>query len=404
MKKQLLLSAWFLMLASGAFAYYGTWTPKANMPDTRSTHVAFSLNGKGYICAGADASDVDHNDLWQYDNVKDTWIRKADFPGGPRRELSCFVIDGYAYVGCGRDAKNSIFYNSFYRYDPVNDQWTNIANCPVARYAGVGFSVDSIGYFGCGLGYNGPRQNDLYAYNPRTNSWTQKGDIGTEGRVFPIASSYNHKAYLFGGWTGAEILSKVMEYDPINDVWTEMSSYPEGGRSYSLGFVMQDRLFIGMGRNSSDTDVLDWHYFNFKNNTWFRVTDHPTYNSVGGATFVIGDKGYTTGGFSVVGSIFNSTNELSLQYTDIKTLANSKPEAIHSFYTPSNSTLTVDLDAGHYRITLIDALGRTVQSFEGEQTETQSGQFILSEQASGVYTIIVEMNEKLYFNKLYIGH
>lgn len=404
MKNLWLLSAWLLMLIPEAFAFYGTWTPKADMPTTRSTHVAFSLNGKGYICAGADAMGNDYNDLWQYDNVKDAWIKKADFPGGPRRELSCFVIDGYAYVGCGRDTKNDIYYNSFYKYDPVNDRWSFIANCPVARYAGVAFAIDSIGYFGCGLSQDGPRQNDLYAYNPRTNAWTQKGNIGTDGRVFPIAFSYNHKAYLFGGWTGNEILSDVLEYYPSTDAWSLKTSYPFGGRSYSQGFVMKDRLFIGMGRNSSDTDVLDWHYFNFKNNSWFRVTDHPTYNSVGGSSFVIGDKAYTTGGFSVVGPVFNKTNELSLQYTDIKSPLNSKPQSANTFIDQANGSLHVDLDAGQYRITLIDALGRTVQSFEGFNPDSQSAQFTLQEQASGIYTIIVESNHKLSYDKVYISN
>ena len=312
MIKKLLLCFCIALISSPLFAVIGTWAAKASLPNERSTHVAFSLNGDGFICGGADGSS-NFNDLWAYNSSTNTWTQKASFPGIGRQELSAFVIGNYAYIGLGRNVQTGECFKSFYRYDPINNQWSQVADCPVKRYAAGSFSIGTTGYITCGLAPNEPRYNDLYAYNPSTNTWSQKTSLPTllGGRAFPCTISANGKAYLMGGFTGTIIYNDLWEYNPNSDTWTFIAVSPLGQRSYSLGFSLSGKIFFGMGRGPNNVDNQDWLCYNPTNNSWDSVSKHPQINTIGGACFTLNSKAYVCGGFNVADSIMNCTYELS---------------------------------------------------------------------------------------------
>lgn len=402
MKLKLISLSLLLLCIHTLKASYGTWNIKHNFVNERSTHVAFSIDGIGYVCAGADKNGANLKDLWAYDNKKDTWIRKADFPGGERQELSCFVIDGYAYVGSGRDVQQGVCYSSYYQYNPKTNKWSRIADCPVARYAGVGFSIDSVGYFACGLYPGGPRMDDLYAYHPGTNKWIRKANVNSGGgRVFPIAMSYNGKGYLYGGYTGASILNGLWEYDPINDKWTYKSAAPNGERSYAFGFVIGSKMFIGMGRTYGTEDKKDWYYFDLINSTWNTVSEHPSNNTVGGACFVIGNQGYTIGGFDVPGTIYSNVNELTLRVGDDVNISVSSldKKAINGYCNQSNKTLYLEIMEGDYELSILNLSGQEIYTFKGNSMDGGMIGFDLNELPSQQYFALVKIGTEMYTYK-----
>lgn len=269
----------------------GTWSSRASMAVSRSTHTGFGIAGKGYICGGALDANTDSKDLWQYDPQSNSWSQKADLPGQARRELSSFTIGDYAYVGHGRNVGSGEIFNSFYRYDPTGNNWMSVADCPVQRYTSTGFSIDSVGYVTCGILPGVARYKDLYAYNPRTNTWSQKAGLPSAAlnRSYACVVTWGHKAYLMGGFEGQQ-MEDMYEYDPAGNTWTQKADFPGGKRNSVAGFAMGKYIFMGLGRDESNIDYDDWYYFDPSVNTWLPAEDYPADNSAGHATFVINGK------------------------------------------------------------------------------------------------------------------
>lgn len=349
-----------LLISCSAFAQIGTWTAKANLTVSRTSHTAFSLNGKGYICGGTDNSD-DFGDLWQYDPSNNTWSQKADLPGFGRRELSSFTIGDFGYVGHGRNLDNDIIFTSFYKYDPSQNQWTQIEDCPVQRYTSTGFSIDSIGYITCGILPGVARYKDLYAYNPRTDSWSQKESLPSTAlnRSYATVVTLDHKAYLMGGFEG-NVMKDFYEYDPVNNSWTQKADYPGGTRNACAGFAIGNYVVMGMGRNTSNTTFKDVYYYNPKTDVWTQMKDYPETNSAGFSTFVINNVGYVVGGNNLSGTVTNK--HYSISASQLLSVENSNVATNFSSYKP----LGINQIKGHtvpglLNVNIFDMTGKSVQ-------------------------------------------
>jgi hypothetical protein len=94
------------------------WDPQASLPGLgRSGAVGASIEGKGYVLAGATSplSPADASVLWEYaPGAPQAWRRKAPFPGIPRDHAVAFSIGTKLYVGTGR-----ILGTTF----PLSDLW-----------------------------------------------------------------------------------------------------------------------------------------------------------------------------------------------------------------------------------------------------------------------------------------
>lgn len=125
------------------------WAQKANMPLAARTAygTGFSTYNKGYIVAGkyiTENSTIHLKKLSEYDPSSDTWTIKTDFPGQARYHPSVFVIGNTAYAGCGRTLNT--FFKDFYKYNPFNNTWTQVADVPVSNASIFGFTLNSKGY------------------------------------------------------------------------------------------------------------------------------------------------------------------------------------------------------------------------------------------------------------------
>lgn len=78
-----------------------TWSPRSNFGGTpRATSVGFSLNGKGYLGTGQDASGT-LQDFWEYDPTADTWTLRTPLPGVDRSAAVAFALNDKGYVATG---------------------------------------------------------------------------------------------------------------------------------------------------------------------------------------------------------------------------------------------------------------------------------------------------------------
>jgi len=195
----------------------GNWIKKSAFDGpARSSATSFVIGDYAYIAAGY-TGDVYLKDLWAYNSNGDYWEQKADFTGVGRSSASSFTLNNKGYVGLGYDGTNKL--KDFYQYDPSSNSWTQKTDfAGTARYAAVGFQVGGKAYFG--TGYDGNYLKDFYQYDDQANNWTLvNGFSGNKRRnatVFIIAD----KAYLGTGVNNGVYQEDFWEFDPAADVWT----------------------------------------------------------------------------------------------------------------------------------------------------------------------------------------
>ncbi len=217
-----------------------SWTSKGNIPSAMSSRhgaVGFSLAGFGYVGLGLDSNSNLLSDFWRYDPVTDTWTPvAASFPGAARYRAVAFVIGSKAYIGTGAGG-----HTDFYEFDGTN--FAAIASLPVALQLASAFAIGGRGYVGNGEIHGGTFQNTFYRYNPITDEWTTLATPfpGGAGWGMPARSiPHTGLGYVIAG-------SSVYSFNPSTLVWSLLPvKYPDNN-SRGVTFVIRDTLYVGGG-------------------------------------------------------------------------------------------------------------------------------------------------------------
>jgi N-acetylneuraminic acid mutarotase len=192
---------------------------------------------------------------------KGVWIQRASIPtdnvndSGRTRSVS-FVIGNYGYVGLGTtnvQAGNHDL-NDLWRYDPSTNSWSRMASLNVkngARIGAVAFTIGNIAYVGTGFTDSSKSLlRDFYAYNAETNQWSQKASLPF-ALAYATAFSINGKGYIgtgggdMNGTAPGGSLKEFYEYDPTNDTWTQISNnYPGTSRIGAMSFVYNNIAYV----------------------------------------------------------------------------------------------------------------------------------------------------------------
>lgn len=171
------------------------WTELASLPTGPRFHPAFvAKDSMIYVGLGNNGSS-NLNDWWQYNINTDSWTRKTNFPGARRHHPYYFVANNEIFVGLGH---GSIIYDDWYKYDDVNDTWTKMNAFPgYARVAGAHFSRNGKGYVVGGQNqfHSTPSVNEVWEYNPINDSWAQMGNCPTGGRWAPGSFMVGNQAF-----------------------------------------------------------------------------------------------------------------------------------------------------------------------------------------------------------------
>ncbi|PXY39459.1 galactose oxidase [Flavobacterium cheongpyeongense] len=242
------------------------WEQKADFTGSaRSSASSFELNGKGYIGLGYDGTNK-LKDFYQYDPVSNSWEAKADFGGTGRYGAVGFQVGGKAYFGTGYDGN---YLKDFYQYNDTDNTWTLVSGFSgnKRRHATV-FVINDKAYLGTGVN-NGTNQVDFWEFDPSTDVWTRKRDIDQDDdddyswnddyaitRTNASSFSLNGLGYIVGG----EGIKTVWEYNPTTDLWEERTALEGATRTDAVGFAINNRGFLMLGRIGSTYFDDAWEF------------------------------------------------------------------------------------------------------------------------------------------------
>ena len=360
------------------------WTKKADIPKGGGT--ASVINGKIYVLGGTSIPDL--NDLacnFMYDPSTDKWDTNKTCVPTPRGFLTSAVVDNKIYV-IGGGYPDSTNKNEV--YDPASDTWTTKKEMINPRLGMRAAVVDGIIYI-FGGNYN---ERNCHAYDPATNSWVEKTPIPSDGpRGVLSVTDCNGLIYVFGGsdekW-GA--YSTVYAYDPKTDTYSQKKNMPTPRYAFQT-FLVNGKIYALGGSNEWGTSLTKVEVYDPATDTWETKPKMPKYVAwFAGA--VVNDKIYVIGGTPDWGmTSYHSVWEYDPALDTITTgvereLITPKDFALYQNYpNPFNPSTTLSFVIGHSSLVSLkvyDVLGREITTLINE--EKPAGTYILRWNAEGL--------------------
>ena len=183
--------------------------------------------------------------------------------------------------------------------------WVQVTSLPNAfneTHHSFAFSFDDMGYIVAGNSDSGMR-DDFYQYDPVNDSWTELTSFPGAARGFAIGDTWDGKAYFGFGYDGTSLLNDLWVFDPSNMSWTELASCPCAERTHPAMIAHNGKVFVGLGGGGSLGNLKDWWEYDIASNTWSQKDDLPSLGRHHPYQFGIGDYVYT--GFGHGDGIFN---------------------------------------------------------------------------------------------------
>jgi N-acetylneuraminic acid mutarotase len=288
----------FILVSCSSFAQVSPWSQKASMDGVaRHRPFTFTIGQRGYLGCGWNGVTM-YGDFWEYDPATNTWQQKADYPPGPRLSAVGFAIGNRGYAGTGLD---EFLYptGDFYEYDPVTNSWTTKATfAGVPMFAASAAVVGGKGYvcFGDDWDPMYVRHNELWEYNPVTDTWTAKSPCPGNPRRDAVGFAIGSKAY-FGTGNDDSYFETVdfWEYTPATNSWAAKADFAGSARSQAAGFAVNGKGYVGTG---GQLDVQDFFEYDPATNSWRGVNPFEGAGRENAASMVIGNRGYVLCGTS----------------------------------------------------------------------------------------------------------
>jgi len=180
-----------------------------------------------------------------------SWNQTSSFPGTPRDDASYFKLGTKHYIGTGREVGFGCT-RDFNAFDENTLTWNASASLPVGkeRQYASSCSWNGKGYLFGGVDCAGIYQNDLWTYDPVTDSWTELNALPSNGRAGMVQFVLNDTMYCVGGKNASGILNEVWAYHFSNQTWIQKNNLPSGGIWRGIAFTFQNKGYIGLGRNN----------------------------------------------------------------------------------------------------------------------------------------------------------
>ncbi|MFX0066418.1 MAG: Kelch repeat-containing protein [Candidatus Hermodarchaeota archaeon] len=241
-----------------------------------------SVNQKTVLFGGYGPGG-DLSDTWTYDYASNKWTQVFPVSSPSIRKSHSMIYDSVnqkIILFGGYGAADRLL-NDTWAYDYTSNTWTelNPPTSPIARYGHTmvyDSSNQKVILFG-GNTRNAGYQNDTWAYDYTTNTWselspTTKPDVRYWHAM--VYDSDNQKVILFGGYiqssNGLIFYNDTWIYDYAIDEWNQASPtiHPPAREGLALAYdsVNQKVILFG-GHNNIETLGDTWAY-DTASNTW----------------------------------------------------------------------------------------------------------------------------------------
>jgi N-acetylneuraminic acid mutarotase len=182
------------------------------------------------------------------------WTNRAPMPMAFGAHAGC-EVDGIFYVAGGDSGTNlasATQLPTLFAYDPKTDSWTRKADMPTPRRFPAAAVVDGIIYVMGGGGVVSPATAAVEAYDPKTDRWTTKTAMPVP-RCVHAACALNGLIYAIGGAIvvgGSPVLVSTVEvYDPKQDQWTQKANLPLEGYG-GVALPVNGLIYAFYGKNA----------------------------------------------------------------------------------------------------------------------------------------------------------
>jgi N-acetylneuraminic acid mutarotase len=230
------------------------------------------------------------------------WTQVEHLPMDPngtsaRRLGIGFSIGGYGYMGLGTDG--GAYFQDLYQYDPGSNAWTPKANLGFGIVGAVSMVIGNKAYIG--IGDIEAADTTLFCeYDPSTDTWTRKADFPGHARGYAIALSLGGMGYVgLGLANGGVDYYDIWQYDPSLDVWTKKANFPAGGAFplWATTFSLDNQVGYVVGGAEPDLSVaVVWRY-DPASDSWTQLHNLPTtFGMIFGSAMVVNGNAYVMGG------------------------------------------------------------------------------------------------------------
>jgi hypothetical protein len=279
----------------------GNWSlvPAAIAPSPRDLQTwTVDADGKfAYLFAGRTGSQVLF-DLWQFDLQAGTW--KLLQPKGnpkPRYGHAAAWVPGTGLVIFGGQASGGQFYNDLWAYLPDANTWTELpsnGDVPKARYGSCGGTApDGTFWISHGFSQLG-RLQDTAAYDFSAKQWknvttTPAPDNRT---LHDCVWSTGGQFLLYGGQAAEVAALGDLWSRPVAGPWAQLANPPLPARNSAASTVMGNVMWISGGLDTNLQPLADLWSFDMSSSAWQQITSDKGPPARAGASIVADSAGH----------------------------------------------------------------------------------------------------------------
>lgn len=282
------------------------WNTAANMPIGRAESPSAVVGGKLYVFGGyinSTYTPTRRSDV--YDASTNSWKQIAHLPVGLTHAAvaadrsNIYLAGGYP----GKSPSGQAFATKdVWKYNIATNTYTRMPSLPQARGGGAMTNLNGeLHFFG---GSDSLRQDkaDHWVLPLNGTAWrtaaalprarNHLGDAAIGGKIYAVGGQITQDH------SGAQ--STVYAYNPATNSWSAVANLPQGlSHISSATFVMDKRIFVVGGMNSTGASVNNVSAYDPTTNKWTELTPLPrtlhsgTAGSINGKIYYAGSPGFS---------------------------------------------------------------------------------------------------------------
>lgn len=230
----------------------GVWENRAEFPLGLTEVSAAAVGERVYAICGIAQSGLRSNNLFIYDPSADAWSQGAELPIERGADHCNFVaVDGSLYFVGGERIGQGFLTNRTFRYDPGEDDWTELRSAPTPRGASGVAAIGRTIYVAGGEGAQ-TAATAFEAYDIDLDRWRTLPAVPNGGRTHLTAQAVGGRFYAIGGRIGGinSVRGEVFEFDPGAGQWTQRAPMPTPRGGIASG-VLGGRIVVFGGEGPS---------------------------------------------------------------------------------------------------------------------------------------------------------